>query len=345
MLSTEKNNNEQPQSNLSSKFWIAIDKFWIAMDICFILFFLSKFFIFYPSYIPSPSMTPGLCTADLVLVLKARLPFNGYGIHDFMMSIPQINWRFARRPYWGWKFFPPSPENVKSLYNGCVITFFNDARSEYCKRVIGLPGQHIAFDHNDIFVNGESITYDSNNNPFEPESEYSFEYKKEKHSLKRRTCRIRIKKGEDRFVEFYRILKPGRKPEKPVEFYVPEGCVFCCGDNMDWSFDCRYYDFGFVPMSEVNGLVQFIIFSSKYDAGTDDINMSWPRFMTEIFYKICMIIINPNLSRIGPVIKKIDMKQAPLSFAQYKSVEPITSHYDENNNDYNDNELDTLKEI
>lgn len=87
----------------------------------------------------------------------------------------------------------------------------------YIKRVIGLPGEHLVIDGDDIYINGELIEEDYTN--------------------------------------------PDREkfpPNYDQELEIPEGYVFCVGDNRDRSLDSRY--FGLIPVNKVEGTASFRLF-------------------------------------------------------------------------------------
>lgn len=87
----------------------------------------------------------------------------------------------------------------------------------YIKRVIGLPGEHLVIDGDDIYINGEKLEEDYTN--------------------------------PDR--EVY-------PPDYDQEIEIPEGYVFCVGDNRDRSMDSR--SFGLIPISKVEGKANFRLY-------------------------------------------------------------------------------------
>ena len=89
-----------------------------------------------PFYIPSSSMEPTLLVGDRLFVTKYSY---GYSKHSFPFSPPILNKRV----------FFKSPER------GDVIVFKTpaDNRTDYIKRLIGLPGDNIQFINGDLFVN------------------------------------------------------------------------------------------------------------------------------------------------------------------------------------------------
>ncbi|WP_407271657.1 signal peptidase I [Radiobacillus sp. PE A8.2] len=105
-----------------------------------------------------------------------------------------------------------------------VIVFHANDEEDYVKRVIGLPGDHIEFKDDSLYVNAIKI----NETYLEP--------------LKA-TARNQI--TEDFSLE-----------EKTGTTIVPEGKLFVMGDNRKDSYDSRY--FGFIETDTVVGKVDII---------------------------------------------------------------------------------------
>ena len=93
-----------------------------------------------PFYIPSSSMEPTLLIGDRLFVTKYSY---GYSKHSFPFSPPIINGRlFYNKPK-----------------VGDIIVFKTpaDNRTDYIKRLIGLPGDNVKFINGDLFVNNNQI--------------------------------------------------------------------------------------------------------------------------------------------------------------------------------------------
>ena len=93
-----------------------------------------------PFYIPSSSMEPNLLIGDRLFVTKYSY---GYSKHSFPFSTPIIEGR---------KFF-------KKPKIGDVIVFKTpaDNRTDYIKRLIGLPGDEIQFIDGNLYLNNSQI--------------------------------------------------------------------------------------------------------------------------------------------------------------------------------------------
>jgi len=96
--------------------------------------------LFQPFYIPSSSMEPTLLVGDRLFVSKYTY---GYSKHSFPFSPKFSNSRF----------FFKEPEL------GDVIVFKTpvDNRTDYIKRLIGLPGDEIQFINGDLYLNNNQV--------------------------------------------------------------------------------------------------------------------------------------------------------------------------------------------
>ena len=93
-----------------------------------------------PFYIPSSSMEPTLLVGDRLFVTKYTY---GYSKHSFPFSPPIYKGRLF--------FSEPS--------RGDVIVFKTpaDNRTDYIKRLIGLPGDTIQFVNSNLYLNNNEI--------------------------------------------------------------------------------------------------------------------------------------------------------------------------------------------
>ena len=93
-----------------------------------------------PFYIPSSSMEPNLLVGDRLFVTKYSY---GYSKHSFPFSPPIFEGRF---------FF-------KKPNRGDVVVFKTpaDNRTDYIKRLIGMPGDQIQFIDSNLYINNSEI--------------------------------------------------------------------------------------------------------------------------------------------------------------------------------------------
>ena len=187
-----------------------------------------------PFYIPSSSMEPTLLVGDRLFVTKYSY---GYSKHSFPFSPPILNKRVM--------FSEPK--------RGDVVVFKTpaDNRTDYIKRLIGLPGDKIQFIDTNLYINSSEI-------------------------LKSRTSVSDKIFCGNRTIDVFTFEEklPNNKIHKTVylkdfpfnnsdPFIVPEDHYFFLGDNRDCSKDSRFLSsVGYVHRDNLVGKAQFIFFSS-----------------------------------------------------------------------------------
>lgn len=170
-----------------------------------LIVFLLRGFIVEPFKIPSGSMLPSLYIGDYILVNKFA-----YGIR-----IPVLNKKVIATG---------EPERGDVM----VFRYPEDPSIDYIKRVIGLPGDQIAYFKKVLYVNGKPVTREFSKQYDGPGQARANEY---------------IEKLDG--AEHAMLLMPGRPDGRGVKYIVPEGMYFVMGDNRDNSRDSRVW--GFVP--------------------------------------------------------------------------------------------------
>ena len=196
---------------------------------------LLRSLLYQPFYIPSSSMEPTLLVGDRLFVSKFAY---GFSKHSFPFSPPISNKRF----------FAKEPKR------GDLVVFKTpaDNRTDYIKRVIGLPGDEIQFIDGDIFLNSKKI-------------------KREEIGKNK----IEIRCGEIILpVNAFRETLPNGKSYTAVynskgtlmnsdKYVVPENHLFFLGDNRDCSKDSRFLNsVGYVNKLNLVGEAQIIFFSN-----------------------------------------------------------------------------------
>jgi signal peptidase I len=174
-------------------------------------------FLAEPFRIPSGSMIPTLEVGDFILVNKFA-----YGLRD-----PVFHHKFV-------KLGAPQRGDV------VVFRFPLDPTKDFIKRVIGLPGDRIAYRDKRLSVNGEAMPVSADGiytaGGSAPGVVYRFE--------------------EEIGPVQHRILVNPSRPAEDFEFEVPEGHYFMMGDNRDGSDDSRRW--GTVPERNLVGKAFFI---------------------------------------------------------------------------------------
>ncbi len=193
-----------------------------------LLVFVLRGFIIEPFRIPSGSMLPTLEIGDFILVNKST-----YGVR-----LPIIYDKII-------------PINTPERGDIMVFRFPGDNKTNYIKRVIGLPGDEIEYRHKQLLINGQVINLQEDGEyiPFSPQG---IERPQARYSQV-----VPTDNDSDENVEFSVLLEPSSSSgDKKVE--VPEGHYFVLGDNRDHSLDGRFW--GFVPDENIVGKAFFIWF-------------------------------------------------------------------------------------
>ena len=196
--------------------------------------------IIQPFYIPSSSMEPGLLVGDRLFVTKYSY---GYSKHSFPFSPPIFKNRI----------FSIKPQR------GDVIVFKTpaDNRTDYIKRLIGLPGDRIQFIDTNLYLNNSEIL----------KSKIS-----EKDPIYCGDKTINVFTFEEKLPngKIYKTVYLKNFTFKNSDvFYVPNNHYFFLGDNRDCSKDSRYLtSVGYVHEDNLVGKARFIFFSSDRSVGS-----------------------------------------------------------------------------
>ena len=199
-----------------------------------IIVFLLRSFLFEPFKIPSGSMIPTLLVNDLILVNKFH-----YGIR-----LPVINRKILDNH---------SPER------GDVMVFRYPPKPslDYIKRVVGIPGDEVAYLNKKLTINGKPLPKVALPDFFDVDSmRYAKQFEEtngdRKYRLLNDDDRPSFIAGADNFPNRDNC----RYSTEGVVCKVPEGHYFMMGDNRDNSLDSRYW--GFVPEENIVGKAFFV---------------------------------------------------------------------------------------
>jgi len=201
-----------------------------------VVVFVLRSFLFEPFKIPSGSMIPTLMINDLILVNKFH-----YGVR-----LPVLNTKI---------FDNHSPER------GDVMVFRYPPKPslDYIKRVVGLPGDEVAYLNKKLSVNGKPLDKTALPEFFDEDAlRYTKQYQEVAADGQRK---YRILNEDDRpsFVqatEDFPFRENCRYSSEGVVCKVPPGHYFMMGDNRDNSLDSRFW--GFVPEKNIVGKAFFV---------------------------------------------------------------------------------------
>ena len=216
----------------------AKDPWWVEYGASFfpviLLVFGLRSFVVEPFKIPSGSMIPTLQIGDFILVNKFT-----YGIR-----LPVINKKII-------------DINQPKRGEVMVFRFPEDPSQDYIKRVVGIPGDKVAYQNKHLTINGQSVETTRVDDYLNKERlQYSKQFTEKADGFEHRTL------NDDDVPAF--ISSASQFPYRENCLYnnagvvctVPVGHYFMMGDNRDNSRDSRYW--GFVPEENIVGKAFFI---------------------------------------------------------------------------------------
>ena len=197
--------------------------------------FVLRSFLFEPFKIPSGSMVPTLLVGDLILVNK----------FDYGVRLPVLNKKVIAN-------------NDPQRGDVMVFRYPPDPRLDYIKRVVGVPGDEVAYLNQKLTLNGQPVPvkalgefYDEDSLRYAPQ--FSEKLGEKDHRIlvdPRRSSFFGTDSPRFPFAENCRYSAEG------VTCKVPAGHYFVMGDNRDNSQDSRYW--GFVPDENLVGRAFFV---------------------------------------------------------------------------------------
>lgn len=196
---------------------------------------LLRSFVVEPFRIPSGSMLPTLLVGDFILVNKFS-----YGIR-----LPVVNTKII-------------PTGEPERGDVAVFRYPENPSLDYIKRVVGLPGDEIAYFNKTLYVNGKPA-----------EHQGLGRYADETGALS-----MRVEQLGD--LEHPILINPAAPSINMPPITVPDGMYFVMGDNRDNSRDSRAW--GFVPEDHLVGEAFLIWMNWNSDGG----GVTWSRIGTII---------------------------------------------------------------
>lgn len=196
-------------------------------------------FVVEPFRIPSRSMVPTLLVGDFILVNKFEYGLRLPVFHTEILDLGE-------------------PERGDVM----VFRYPGDPSVDYIKRVIGLPGDTIAYRNGHLYVNDKLV-------PVEPIGLYTGDGAPDVMTR----LEVETLPGDIEHPILDELSRPG--PQQPT-VTVPPHHYFVMGDNRDNSADSRIW--GFVPEDNLVGEAFMIWLSIDYD----DWDIRWSRIGSTI---------------------------------------------------------------
>jgi len=189
-----------------------------------------------PFNIPSGSMEPTLLVGDYLFVSKWSY---GYSRHSLPFSLPLI------------------PDNTRVFFTepqrGDVAVFKlpSDNKTDYIKRLVGLPGDRIQVIGGVLHINGQTVQRERLGDTYQGNG----------RGIGVRVARFveTLPGGKRHFI--YEQTDSGQHDNTGV-YTVPPGHYFAMGDNRDNSQDSRTTEVGFIPAANLVGRAEFLFFST-----------------------------------------------------------------------------------
>jgi signal peptidase I len=246
---------QEKKSGKGSAVWREIKGLlWVLLAVLAFHSFVAK-----PFYIPSESMMPGLLTGDRLVVSK------------YPYGWSWVSPSFHIFPHWRGRLLGRLPER-----GDIVIVTPPNTRTDYIKRVIGLPGDMLQMRNGTLIINGQPVKREWRppqlipidvNSPCGSDRDPALYNYRVRGADGEMYCRVPVVRETLASGRSYDTVELGRSSEDnfgPIR--IPAGHVWLMGDNRDDSADSRVPEIagglgGPVPWENIGGRAEFITFS------------------------------------------------------------------------------------
>lgn len=206
----------------------------------FLAFFCIRGFVFEPFRIPSRSMEPTLLVGDFLFVSKFAYGNRIPGTDHFL-----------------WQREPERGDIIvfKKTGSGLPGSFFGLGPTLFIKRLVGLPGDTIAYRNQRLYINGQEVTVEGDARLFDT-------YRIQQGVEMPLQGEVRKEVLGDTVHDVMQL--PGSPDVQVAETTVPAGQYVMMGDNRDNSRDSRLWNWPswtFVPKEDLMGRAEFIFWS------------------------------------------------------------------------------------
>ena len=246
---------------------IAIDEgkeIFMVVGVAILLVLFLRTLFFQPFTIPSASMEPNLYQGDYIIVSKWDY---GYSKHSIQFSPPLFKGRI----------FNHAPKR------GDIVVFKLpvDNKTDYIKRVIGLPGDTIQMKNDQLYLNGQAVTTETLGAVSGTAPGSGF--RGDTATLQREQL------PDGRTHNMQDFIQDGPVDNTDV-YTVPDGYYFMMGDNRDNSEDSRFPmsvgGVDFVPAENLEGRAVLVLMSWKEGSSVWKpwtwLNFNWDRFFKSL---------------------------------------------------------------
>jgi signal peptidase I len=193
-------------------------------------------FAYEPFNIPSGSMKPTLLVGDYLFVQKWTY---GYSRHSLPLSWPPFSGRIWSAP----------------VQRGDIVVFKVplDDKTDYIKRIVGLPGDRIQVKDGILHINDEPVRRERIEDWIDENGQRFYRYIE---TLPGGVQHIIIETSDE---------NPSRFSDNTEVYTVQPGHYFGMGDNRDNSADSRQW--GDIPEQNLVGRASFIFYSTAAEGG------------------------------------------------------------------------------
>ncbi len=253
---SDKNGLDGSESKDSGGLWDTVKTVFYAVVIALVV----RTVAYEPFNIPSSSMVPTLLVGDYLFVAKYPYGYSRYSFDFFseligLSRIPGAMGGDSGRIL----FDPPERGDI------AVFKLPRDNKTDYIKRIVGLPGDRIQVTGGVLHINGEAVRRERVGDFVETDG----------YGNTRRTAQYTetLPNGTS-----YNVLDmdPAGRLDNTKVYVVPAGHYFAMGDNRDNSLDSRVLNgVGFIPAENLVGRAELIFFSTDGGAAWWEV-WKWP---------------------------------------------------------------------
>ena len=205
-----------------------------------IIAILIRSLLFQPFYIPSSSMEPNLLVGDRLFVSKYTY---GYSRHSFPFSPNIYDKRILSK--------------IPKIGDVIVFKTPADNRTDYIKRLIGLPGDTVQIINKDLYLNNIKV-------PKKKIDKFTI-INCGDHNMRVNFFEETLPNGK-KYIAVYRTEGTMQNTDK---FVVPKNHYFFMGDNRDCSKDSRFLaSVGYVNFNNIVGKARLVFFSNDKKKGS-----------------------------------------------------------------------------